>query len=710
VSSFAPSARGALLALAVLTLLLAAGPSRADAAAGQPRCAATVDARTRVGDERTIRLGCRGTVLHVQVAEPPLHGIVDRISARKQTLRYRPSQGWSSHDGRRDADEFRLVVENRKGTDTIDVRVDVVTEAPECRSTSRRLPAQGRTVRLQLPCGGLISDPTFRIVERPRHGTVRISQTTGRATYVARAGTRTDRFRYRATNLGGASPVRTVRILAPQRARATARGTGDPGAAPTCTTPPTLSTNYTRSAPVTIACTGTNLTATELSPPKHGELQALAVTGSTVTATYRPDLGYDRRVGAESTTIRVANGAGSTDVTVAVDVRPYRFVAFGDSVTAGFGYYGDGDEMSSFKILSCAPPDPTINGRCSSNSALRGGDTGPAKYTDDFGFANKVSWAAQFAHKLQGGEITAKDGMFANYAVTGSSPGDWLAIDKDRTGPRSYPFGSGALTPTLDKLLAEQPDLVAFTIGANPILSNMLPIPAGEGNWDGCNDRLRWGQTLECLEPLFASNVWLGTHLKALYNYILDKSPQTTFVVMPYHLPVPGLTSFGWDWWQIEAAIDLLNNTIDGAVADVRAARPADANRLQHVEARWNPNEQAPTKLDRFNYGGSSFHLDPPACVPSTVDCRSGGTGDYGWDNKYNCHWFTSNADGPSHQSTILQRTSFNTSTCGGSPWIISTDSGIHPNRAGYERFAAALENLVTQRNLVPALPDPQRK
>jgi lysophospholipase L1-like esterase len=89
------------------------------------------------------------------------------------------------------------------------------------------------------------------------------------------------------------------------------------------------------------------------------------------------------------------------------------------------------------------------------------------------------------------------------------------------------------------------------------------------------------------------------------------------------------------------------------------------------------------------------------------MPCTTGGANDYGWTGQFDCHWYTSNQDGPSHQSALTQNTSLTTSTCGGPPWIISTDTGIHPNVAGYTQFASALENLVTTQNVVPPLPNP---
>ena len=699
--------------LTVLASLVALTVLTEGASAAKPRCAPTMKAHTRAGTATTIHLRCTGKVLHVQLSEPALHGTVDRVRARAQTLRYTPAPGWSSHGGAARPDEFSLLVENRSGHDRVPVRVDVRPAAPRCLDARRTLDPDA-TTSFALGCSGLITDPVFRVVTPPSHGRLQLDQSTGRVTYVAAAvPAQADRFRYRATNSGGASPVRTVELVPAATARVAPhpRDAVDGVAPPTCTDT-RAATRYVTVVTISVTCTGEGTVVTLDGQPAHGTVSAVASAGGITTATYKPAVGYDRRLGEERVTFTAANAGGSVTATVTVDVRPFRFVAFGDSVTAGFGYYGDGSEMHSAALLfGCAPMDDYVNGRCSSNSALvRGDDDHAPRYTSDFGFANDASWPAQFAHDLQGGEISPKDGMFANYAVTGSSPGDWLGLDTDAKGPKAYPDGSNSLKPILDDLLASQPELVAFTIGANPVLSYMMGWPAGKGKWWTCSFRLTWNTTLGCLEPGFVDDVALAKHLRLLYTYLLERTTATRFVVMPYHLTVPGTTSFNWGWWQLEGGIDLLNRTIDDAVDAVRRARPQDASRLLHVQAQWDPNAPAnPAKLARFNYGGASTRLDPPSCVPSTSGCRKGDDHDYGWDNRYDCHWYHSDVDGPSHQAFSSQQDNTSSLTCNGPPWILSSDTGIHPNRAGYDRFAAALENLVTTRNLVPALPDPPK-
>lgn len=721
----------AALSVAAGALLAGAAPAAA-ADRPAPRCAAVATATTSVDAPVAVRLDCAGKVARLRLVDPPLHGVVDRVAARGRSLRYTPSPRWFS-----DApDRFELVAETRRASDVVKVRVTVLPDAPECRDVAVRLTVRGHAA-FRLPCGDLRSEPAFAIVERPEHGRARVNASTGRLAYTAARprARRTDRLTYVVRNAGGASERHTVTL------RPAATATAAPRQAPTgaeqepqkaAVAPPVCATasaktTYQRPVAVTVACTGDGVSLVPATEPTHGELANVTIEGGTLTATYTPAAGYDRRLGRETFSFLASNDGGEATAQVSVDVRPFRFVAFGDSVTAGFGYYADGSEMNEWAFLfgGCQPPDTTpVDGRCSSNSTLdrNAPGNGQPSYAADYGLANGVSWAAQFARRIPGGAVSATDGMYANYAVTGSSPGDWLAVDGDtRDATKPYPDGAGALTPQLDALLADEPDLVAFTLGANPVLTAMVkPTKSYAINcrWANSNDGwlpptpiLTWNQSLNCIQPHLGpgpNNVNLQGHLEALYGYLLTHTKNTRFVVMPYHLTVPDWLSIGWGWWQLEGAIDLLNNAIDTAVANVRARYPAQAGRLLHVTAQVDPNKPKATQLARFNYGGWSTRLGSPACVPANTACSPGDANDYGWSSNYGCSWFKHDVDGPSHQALVTQNQESGLSgsiNCQGEPWIISADQGIHPNVAGYTQFAAALENALTAQGAMPTLP-----
>ena len=102
---------------------------------------------------------------------------------------------------------------------------------------------------------------------------------------------------------------------------------------------------------------------------------------------------------------------------------------------------------------------------------------------------------------------------------------------------------------------------------------------------------------------------------------------------------------------QLLVARRALNDVIDGALEDARKAVPGESWRLRTAEAS-------------FNTGGL-------------------GTGSYRCPVRM--------YDGPSNQAAITQESNIMSSPnsyCSGVPFVISTDTGIHPNTGGYRVFA----------------------
>ena len=100
--------------------------------------------------------------------------------------------------------------------------------------------------------------------------------------------------------------------------------------------------------------------------------------------------------------------------------------ALGDSITAGYGFYGSGDPMKLKDLARCGTIDyPNLNDRCSSNSSLGKGDRDPVAFLPDYGLSNGIAWPAQVTEQLG---IT-DDVDYANRAVTDADPKDLLAVD-----------------------------------------------------------------------------------------------------------------------------------------------------------------------------------------------------------------------------------------------------------------------------------------
>jgi lysophospholipase L1-like esterase len=302
----------------------------------------------------------------------------------------------------------------------------------------------------------------------------------------------------------------------------------------------------------------------------------------------------------------------------------------GDSVTAGFGYYSNGTPMTIGRLLGCRPPAKEFDDACSSNSLVTA-NTQKLLYAPDYGLSNNISWAAQWAN-----EHGVTD--YENLAVSGSEPADWAP--------------KGDLHKTTEEIEAEDPDYILMTVGANPLLSNML---FGVDNMGCAVSSDIFGGYRECIEEAFAE-VHLREHLKALYEDLVEHTGATIYL-MQYHLSVPS-TALAYSATQIAEMGELLNGEIAAVAAEV------------------NPKRLRVVAPPHFNVG-----IDISPVYPSTFSCsRLGYT-----------------VDGPSVQSTptqkelaILHPLSFcKGPASGGPPWVISGDTGIHPSAAGYEQMAS---------------------
>ncbi|HEX6152531.1 MAG TPA: Ig-like domain-containing protein [Solirubrobacterales bacterium] len=305
--------------------------------------------------------------------------------------------------------------------------------------------------------------------------------------------------------------------------------------------------------------------------------------------------------------------------------------AFGDSVTAGFGYYSNGTPMTIGRLFGCRPAAKAFNDACSSNSLNFLSKEGKVEYAPDFGLANNVSWAAQWANSHG---VTD----FKNFAITGSEPKNWAP--------------GGEFHSTTEQIEKEDPDYILMTMGANPLLSEML---FGVDNMGCAVEADILGGYRECVERAFAE-VGLQEHLKSLYSDLVANTDATIFL-MQYHLSVPS-TALAYSATQIAMMGKLLNREIEAVATAV------NPKRLQVV---------APP---HFNVG-----IDVSPVFPSRFSCSRLGY----------------EVDGPSVQSTptqdeleVLHPLSFCEGPAGdGPPWVISGDTGIHPSAAGYAQMAS---------------------
>jgi lysophospholipase L1-like esterase len=505
---------------------------------------------------------------------------------------------------------------------------------------------------LALGCRGL-NHARVRVVRGPAHGRLgRVSQRLERVRYTPDEGFRgTDRIVV--ARRRGKRTWRTA-VLVHLSGRAER---------PSCRSRHVV-TRFRSPVRATVVCRGSALEPLRVARgPFSGRFGSVRRSGSgarrTLTMQVRPGRSF---VGQDLALVR-ARGRGGTDIeAVSVSTLPWRFRALGDSVTAGFGYYGNGGQMSAADLPFCKPA-AAVSNRCSSNSDEGPSYTGPPEWSADFGLANDISWPAQFANDLPG-PLTAPD-MFQNLAVTGSAPSDWLP--------------GGILNRQLTAIVAEDPELIAFTMGANPLLTDILLTVAGED----CAFTTSVPALEACIQPFF-TQVQLTSQLQGFYTALLE-APNSTIVTFQYHLIVPSVNLFAT--WQLEALTDYFNAQLASAVASTKAALPEQGERLILIPAQTTPGTPQPTELPRFNLG-----LPP-----------SGQS----WTPPFNCGR-NDFVDGRSNQSYPTQSEFFLRhpfTYCKGPEWILGTDSGIHPNKLGYGQFAAALRSVVGS----PTSPQPGR-
>lgn len=370
-----------------------------------------------------------------------------------------------------------------------------------------------------------------------------------------------------------------------------------------------------------------------------------------------------------------------TDEARATGPSVKKVVAIGDSVMAGFGYYPTDDtgviddaipEMAALDLPSCRPvftPGVGYNGACSANVLTRSSSTPVAPnvgWAADYGYWNQVAWSSQFAKAINPTyDDTAIAGAYRNFALSGSTAAEWAddSLVFKRLGQSADDTGLGAV-------IAENPDVITITVGANPTLASVL---MGSGALECGTSSNKYS----CFRGLIQRDR-TPESLRRIYSTLLTNT-SADLVVMLYPNIIPAVTLFTAEDMLI--ALDALNTTISEAVNDVRDDSGAWASRIGTVYAQFN------TGL-------------PPGSFTA-------------WSPCYGAAAFGRGVDGPSNQSSATQSifriTRAATGWCSGDPWIISGDTGIHPNVRGYramsERAAATYAALRgTVQRAVPVL------
>jgi lysophospholipase L1-like esterase len=305
--------------------------------------------------------------------------------------------------------------------------------------------------------------------------------------------------------------------------------------------------------------------------------------------------------------------------------------AMGDSVTAGYGYYSDGSQMSIFELPECKPFGKVLDDACSSNSTATKSGLDEVPYAPDYGLSNDISWAAQWANQYG---IT----NYKNFAISGSEPTNWAP--------------GGGDYATTQQIEAENPDYILMTIGANPILAKTL---FGLEPMACAIEADILGDYRLCVEEAF-EEVHLRAELKRLYSNLVENTHATIYV-MQYHLSVPS-SAIAYTSTQIAEMAKLMNETIAEVAAEVNSPR------LQVVTP------------PHFDVG---VNLEP--VYPATYSCSSFG---------FTVDGPSVQSDPTQNELAILHPASFcKGPASGGPPWVISGDTGIHPSAIGYAQMAS---------------------
>lgn len=332
------------------------------------------------------------------------------------------------------------------------------------------------------------------------------------------------------------------------------------------------------------------------------------------------------------------------------DASP-KVVAFGDSFTAGFGFYDDGVEMTDEEFFTCVGegtiPADKKNDLCSSNGTAKTAED-PLVFAPDYGYANQVSWAAQVAKGL---DVPAAS--YVNYAISGSTGREWaedlFTID-----------GANGLAA----VSAQDPDVVLMTLGGNPTLGKVI---LGEGercdaydkpdaSLSGANLTAQESELRACFNRIITED---GTYdaLVTVYTRLLDTT-EARILVLTYPRVVPALALGNYTPAGLLIAREELNATI---------AKAMDAVKSSHSE------------------GSRLISADPEFAVGLPP-------GDYTAADCFGAAKDATGTDGPSNQSTPTQENFAemyaDTGWCPGTPFLIAGDSGVHPNKAGYAEFA----------------------
>jgi hypothetical protein len=365
---------------------------------------------------------------------------------------------------------------------------------------------------------------------------------------------------------------------------------------------------------------------------------------------------------------------------------PNSVLFFGDSATAGYGFYSDNNPMYSIgsggffgwvsgvnkpawdKFKGCVPN--WNNNNCSNNNG------------DAFGTTANIAYSFQFKEllksKLPGGNLGAIS--LANYAVSGSYPAQWDSkrIEGDLSATLPNQEGSlTALAPVLQTNIlsanVKEGSLVVLTLGANPMLARWLALKAPDTmslffsedmkrviNGANVNDTCfkGYGPMLQCMSNDLNSFKF-KEHFVNIYKALVTRH---NVLVEKYHHSCPFEFGQGENGpaQNYDGVIEIPDN---GGASPASGPKCSDTKRYQSnvlVDAVNATIDQAVLDVQKW-----AIAQNPPirnliaSTCPGNYEAPDG-----------TCSLFDGHAYGDPD------------------PWVIDLDTGVHPNQKGHHVFA----------------------
>ncbi len=376
-----------------------------------------------------------------------------------------------------------------------------------------------------------------------------------------------------------------------------------------------------------------------------------------------------RILGVLIATLFAAAGLAATPAS-AEDPKP-SVIFMGDSVTAGFGYFGQKENAKNISgtvnkefpsswylgdnsLSDCSPADKTTPVDQCSNNNFNGApwSAGPWK-------AGANSPNVAYSYQIAASQDPSKAAPVENWAVTGSTPAQW-----DSGGPFNFQLNNIKNTT------------VVMTLGANPILSSFLQIklslvPVTNG---ACADSTQWlgwtgwwayppSHVVECADQQWAQNQQTQ-HLESVYKTLLKN--QNKVLVMQYYTTCPW--SFGN--WQPEG------NVKDGPAA----GNPCPSQKQKVSECSSCPVKGSTTQWEQAVAAQNAMNAKIAAAVGSVQQWAKTQQG----ISPGNLQMAVPNQDEwKKHQAKDKD------------PWVFANDTWIHPSKAGHTQLAKTVTSAM---------------